>query len=660
MGRTDVIGYLASSAGVPNLQLNTYFPGAIGDHMTSLGGYLFESSGQMSILEFIKYGLTGTYGTVIEPYNYREKFPHAMAHWWIARGFTLADSYWMSVQHPYMGLFVGEPLAAPYASSPTVNITSPTNGSVISGLELLTITAAATLDPVAVIDVFVDDVFLATVTNEAPSPGNVVTATISGTDVSYTVMTNDTLEDVAVGLAAAISAAPGLPVDALATPDRVMLVYTNYGATGSHIDYSVSCSTGTAPVLSLHATALSSNLLETLYQARELLYVSADAPDAGDKLRLVITLESALSFTNEVTASGGETASDLLSSLFAAVNSDTNLQNADGVYAADFVTVGDAEFWLRARTAGPQGYNIAVDFAIEGTGLDTNYAFADQFNDNAGDMTARGQILLAEGLSNLVSSYTFDTTAYADGPHRLTAIAYDGSARQTQGAAELAVVVSNSALSCVLSEPTNNYATTLGSSVTTRVAVAGAVGTVTQVTFFVEGKPIGSDTTAPFELSWQTLGYGAGSVTVRAQALDDAGPSAVSAPAAVLITSSSDADQDALPDTWERTYFGGIYPQAGTNDADGDAAANWEEYVAGTVPTNDASVFEIVTASNISDTNAVIQWSSVAGKTYAVDGGSNLTAGLSAIVSNLPATPPQNSYTNTSGVFPAFFRIRVE
>jgi uncharacterized protein (TIGR03790 family) len=96
---------------------NSYLPGAIADHLTSFGGTLTRS-GQMPATRWLDAGVTGSYGTVTEPCNYWQKFPNpqiVMGHY--LAGETLIESYWKSVKWPAQGLFVGEPLAKPYAKS---------------------------------------------------------------------------------------------------------------------------------------------------------------------------------------------------------------------------------------------------------------------------------------------------------------------------------------------------------------------------------------------------------------------------------------------------------------------------------------------------------------------------------------------------------------
>ena len=114
-GRYDVLFYFTGSKRVPHLDTLGFLPGAMADHLTSSGGVL-NGRLQMSALEWIKAGATGTFGTVIEPCNFRQKFPEpTIAMKFYLDGETLIESYWKSVQWPGQGLFVGEPLARPFA-----------------------------------------------------------------------------------------------------------------------------------------------------------------------------------------------------------------------------------------------------------------------------------------------------------------------------------------------------------------------------------------------------------------------------------------------------------------------------------------------------------------------------------------------------------------
>jgi uncharacterized protein (TIGR03790 family) len=113
--RTDILFYFTGATTVPALTSNRFLPGAVADHLTSFAGMLTADSGQMSSLRWLEAGATGSYGTVVEPCNFLAKFPNVpvlMNHY--LAGETLIEAYWKSVVMPGQGLFIGEPLAAPF------------------------------------------------------------------------------------------------------------------------------------------------------------------------------------------------------------------------------------------------------------------------------------------------------------------------------------------------------------------------------------------------------------------------------------------------------------------------------------------------------------------------------------------------------------------
>lgn len=113
--KNPVLFYFTGLESVPNLTTNTFAPGAVGDHLTSFGGIL-SGTYQMESTEWLQAGATGSYGTIEEPYAVQDKFPKAsvMIDQYY-RGATLIEAYWKSVRTPGQGLFLGEPLARPFA-----------------------------------------------------------------------------------------------------------------------------------------------------------------------------------------------------------------------------------------------------------------------------------------------------------------------------------------------------------------------------------------------------------------------------------------------------------------------------------------------------------------------------------------------------------------
>ena len=114
LGRDDVLFYFTGLVKVDGLDTLKFLPGAAADHLTSTGGQLTDSK-QMSALRWLEAGATGSYGTVVEPCAWPSKFPNPglmMQHY--VQGETLIEAYWKSVQMPGEGIFIGEPLAAPF------------------------------------------------------------------------------------------------------------------------------------------------------------------------------------------------------------------------------------------------------------------------------------------------------------------------------------------------------------------------------------------------------------------------------------------------------------------------------------------------------------------------------------------------------------------
>ena len=117
-GRQDVMFYFTGLSHVQKIATNHYLPGAVADHLTSGGGIL-KNSYQMSIMEWLRAGVTGSYGAVVEPCNFPAKFsdPGVLMQYYL-NGSTLIEAYWKSVAQPGQGIFVGEPLAKPFARKP--------------------------------------------------------------------------------------------------------------------------------------------------------------------------------------------------------------------------------------------------------------------------------------------------------------------------------------------------------------------------------------------------------------------------------------------------------------------------------------------------------------------------------------------------------------
>jgi hypothetical protein len=98
-------------------------------------------------------------------------------------------------------------------------------------------------------------------------------------------------------------------------------------------------------------------------------------------------------------------------------------------------------------------------------------------------------------------------------------------------------------------------------------------------------------------------------------------------------------------------------------DSDGDKANNWQEWIAGTVPTDAASALRLLNPSP-SASGAIITWESVTNRIYFLERSSNLALppAFSLLTSDLTGQAGTTSYTDTNaiGSGPFFYRVGVQ
>jgi len=123
-----------------------------------------------------------------------------------------------------------------------------------------------------------------------------------------------------------------------------------------------------------------------------------------------------------------------------------------------------------------------------------------------------------------------------------------------------------------------------------------------------------------------------------------------------------DLDADGMPDTWELLQFTNGTAATATGDADGDGARNWEEWVAGTEPTNAASAFSVEwPAVPTNGAAVVLVWPSVSSRVYALSWSTNLLGAFNVLSNRIAATPPENVYTDATHAAERtlFYRVSV-
>jgi hypothetical protein len=116
-------------------------------------------------------------------------------------------------------------------------------------------------------------------------------------------------------------------------------------------------------------------------------------------------------------------------------------------------------------------------------------------------------------------------------------------------------------------------------------------------------------------------------------------------------------------DNWLQQYGLPIDGWADYSDADNDHLNNWQEWIAGTIPTDASSALRLLSPTP-SGSGAIVTWQSVSSRTYFLERASSLAAPtpFSTIFSNIPGQPGTTSYTDTSAVGsgPFFYRIGVQ
>ena len=457
--------------GSPYVLANTVFaPGALADVLTSFSGEIFEPSGQLNLLALLALGAAGSYGTVIEPCAYLQKFPSPQNYFCQARGFTMAECYYQSVPNPFQGLLVGEPLSAPFARPPSGFWSNLATNVLLSGTTNLTLqlNAADAAHPVQQVDLFVDGTFAQTLTNMPPRQGNTLTVTIRGQGLSYTVPAGATLPSAAADLTGLLNGSTYMSAtkaQAFAHGDRIELHSLDFTTPGSQVPVSATSSVGSGSALTTFITASRTNFLDTMASGARSFQVQ-NAPSLGNYLLLTVTKTNGTVIKVGATNSAGTTSiSVLVQILVDMVNTNAALQGSDGVTAEDF-TGSDAnvtpfaQFNLHLRSAGWSAAQLQANLSGSSS-FNFVPSSTQKLDQNVTDLQPRNHLYLTAGATSLPLAFAFNTMTQADGYHELTAVAYEGSNVRTQKRLAQTVRVQNSPLAAAFTALLGNTNTAL-------------------------------------------------------------------------------------------------------------------------------------------------------------------------------------------------------
>ena len=118
-----------------------------------------------------------------------------------------------------------------------------------------------------------------------------------------------------------------------------------------------------------------------------------------------------------------------------------------------------------------------------------------------------------------------------------------------------------------------------------------------------------------------------------------------------------DSDGDLMYDDWEVAYFDD-FARDGTGDFDGDSHLDFDEFLAGTDPTNSSSILRVLTISSPNHSAKTLLWSAIPTKSYRVQYKESVNSG---VWNELPGVITANGLTATatdaSGGSTRFYRI---
>jgi hypothetical protein len=176
---------------------------------------------------------------------------------------------------------------------------------------------------------------------------------------------------------------------------------------------------------------------------------------------------------------------------------------------------------------------------------------------------------------------SFDSTGFADGPHTVTATAYDDNNNTASSA--VSVMVDNTPPSAV-SITSPSASAVVGGTVAVKVGATDPTpgSGICNVKLYVDGSgPVASDSTAPYELAWSSAAFGDGTHALTAVASDCCGHDATSAPVSVVVDNTPPSCSIVAPSPGAYV-LGAVSLQADATDANPGVAVAF--YLDSTAP----------------------------------------------------------------------------
>lgn len=165
-----------------------------------------------------------------------------------------------------------------------------------------------------------------------------------------------------------------------------------------------------------------------------------------------------------------------------------------------------------------------------------------------------------------------------------------------------------------------------------------------------------------FRLSYTSPCINAGNNLAASDTIDLAGNPRIVAGTIDIGAYEFQVPRSLISHAWLLQYQFPLNGSADTLDSDNDGLNNWQEWVAGTVPTNAQSLFKVFISSD-ANRHPRLWWESLPGKFYSIERSTKVSGrpAFSSIESNLPAAGLSTSFTDASatGPGPFFYRISV-
>jgi hypothetical protein len=179
--------------------------------------------------------------------------------------------------------------------------------------------------------------------------------------------------------------------------------------------------------------------------------------------------------------------------------------------------------------------SVSITAPANGAVVTGTVAWTASASDNVGvtRVELRDGATVVATLTSPPYTFSWDTTSAATGAHTLTARAYDAMGNATTSAA-VGVTIDRTAPTVSLSAPASG-ATVSGAAVTVSATASDNAG-LARVEFYRDNTTLlGTDSTSPYSISWDTTTIAAGSHTLKAIAYDVAGNATTSASRSVTV-----------------------------------------------------------------------------------------------------------------------------